>query len=71
MSAPTLDDVSSDVSHLAHILDVILETTHNLDVPASHTMDRLCALIWIGRDMAERARDDIERASKTRKAGAA
>lgn len=51
----TLNDVQCDSAHLARLLDVVMEhiTEHN-------DMDRVSALIWIARDMAERTEANVD-----------
>ena len=50
----TLDDVQCDSEHLARLLDVVMEQIAERD-----NMDRVSALVWIARDMAERTEANI------------
>jgi hypothetical protein len=61
----SIDDISSDVGHLATLLDVVVEHTLNdlqivIDGKRNAALERITALLWIARDMAEKAERDIE-----------
>ncbi|TIQ86460.1 MAG: hypothetical protein E5X38_16045 [Mesorhizobium sp.] len=57
MKAPTddLNDLQSDIGHLAHLMDVLTNMVIELPRdPGGRTMaDQATALAWIARDMAE------------------
>lgn len=59
-----LNDLDSDTAHLAHLLDATVDTIMecnfgSLDNCVPH-MDRLNALLWIARDMAEQIHRQVE-----------
>lgn len=53
---PKLDDLHSDAGQLYHLLDMTVE-----EAMSPNSGDRLAALIWIARDLAERLHDSLER----------
>jgi hypothetical protein len=57
MRAPTddLNDLESDIGHLAHLLDVLTTQLVEMprEAPPEHLLNRANALSWIARDMAE------------------
>ena len=53
------NDYDVDVGHLYHVLEAAVETMDELDFgkgrTRNHTLDRLAALVHVGRDISERA----------------
>jgi hypothetical protein len=60
----TIDDISSDVRHLAHLIDLTVEHIHNdLDLTTEQQrkmLGRIESLLWVARDVAEKAERDLQ-----------
>jgi ABC-type iron transport system FetAB ATPase subunit len=63
----TLDDIHSDVTHLAHLIDETMSKLleidqRSLEEETKHYVDRASAFTWVARDLVEHIRDGFSRA---------
>jgi hypothetical protein len=61
-TAPTLDDIQSDIWHLYHLLEAIVDEQLNLphDKTGDSPQDRVDSLTWIARDVARKLAADTD-----------
>jgi len=57
MSTPTLKDVVSDIRYLYHLVDTICDV--RFSAPGEMYRERVDALLWVSRDLAERVKRDV------------
>lgn len=69
-TAPSFDDIQSDIWHLYHLLDALtehmVEMPHVRDGARDGDMDRASALAWIARDITKRLANDVDAAADER-----
>lgn len=58
----TLDDVQGDIGNLYDLLDVLFDAVTDFEIPAEMqgSKERVTSLIWIARDIAKRAKDEMD-----------
>jgi hypothetical protein len=61
-TAPTLDDIQSDIWHLYHLLDAIVDQQLELqhDGTGNGPLDRVDSLTWIAREVARKLAVDTD-----------
>ncbi|MGB3486656.1 MAG: hypothetical protein WBA37_11970 [Xanthobacteraceae bacterium] len=71
-TAPTLDDIQSDIWHLYHLLEAIVDEQLNLphDKTGDSPQDRVDSLTWIARDVARKLATDTDSVSSAVAKGA-
>lgn len=58
----TLDDVQGDITNLHDLLDVLFGAVTDFEVSTDLLGEkgRIASLVWIARDLAKRAQDEME-----------
>lgn len=62
MSRATMDDIESDLGHLNELIGVMANSIMELDFGGAQNskLQRLNAMIWIGRDISTKLVADLE-----------
>ena len=65
--AYSLDDIHSDITHLAHLIDETMSKLLEIDERSlgeetKHYVDRASAFTWVARDLIEHIRDGFSQA---------
>jgi hypothetical protein len=55
-----LNALQTDVCHLTHLLDAIVDASLEIPDDAHRQMPRLAALAWVARDLATKCSTEIE-----------
>lgn len=59
-----LNTIQTELEHLVHLMDATVDCIQELDFPRDEhghcPMDRMAALAWVARDMAERIAKQVD-----------
>jgi hypothetical protein len=64
-TVPTIDDIQSDIWHLYHLLDTIVDLQLELphDGTGTSPLDRVDSLTWVARETARKLAHDTDSVS--------